>query len=325
MKNELSEKRESPRHPWLAFVLSLLFPGLGQVYCGQLRRGLLFVLAFLFLMPAYCLVFAHSSPLAVHWLIWSVVLFLGLCLIPCVDALGLARRTRPDYQLKDYNGCSIYILLTLIGGGAALGFDFYLRNHYFEAFRVPAASMVPTIIPGDRIAANKKAYRYQDPQRGDLIVFRPVVDRHHHYIKRVVAVAGDTLEIRQGQVIVNGAALPRHRRSDSILDHVEVLHPAGPHQGRPIHGQIYDEILDGVVYPILLSDGSADASTDLDSITIEDHHCFVLGDHRDGSYDSRAFGPVPLATVVGRVDYLYWPVGTMARFGPLKNLHSRGE
>ena len=183
--------------------------------------------------------------------------------------------------------------------------------------------MVPTVLPGDRIAANKQAYRYQDPQRGDLIVFRPVVDRHRHYIKRVVAVAGDTLEIRQGQVILNGTALTRHPQADSILNHVTVLHPAGPRQGRQISGQVYHEVLDNRVYPILISDGSTDSIADLAPVTIEDHHCFVLGDHRNGSYDSRAFGPVPLATVIGRVDYLYWPVKTMARFGPLKNLHTQ--
>jgi len=272
-------------------------------------------------VPAYCMALAHTSPLATHWLLGSVALCLGICLIPCVDALALTRRIRPDYRLKDYNRFSIYVLLTLIRGGAALGFSLYLRNHHFEAFRVPAASMVPTILPNDRIVANKQAYRYQDPQRGDLIVFRPVVDRHSHYIKRVIAVAGDTVEIRQGQVILNGTPLARDPRADSILDHLAVLHPAGPRHGQSIGGQVYHEVLDGVVYPILVRDGSADSSVDMAPITIEDHHCFVLGDYRDYSYDSRAFGPVPLATVAGRVDYLYWPAGTMTRFGPLPNLH----
>jgi signal peptidase I len=324
MTNEI-QNQNTPRQAWLAFTFSLLFPGLGQVYCGRIGRGLFFMLVYLFLVPAYCVLLAHTSPIATAWLLGSVLLCLGICLIPCVDALVLTRRIRPDYRLKDYNRCSIYILLTLIGGGAALGFSLYLRNHYFEAFRVPAASMVPTILPGDRIAANKRAYRYQDPQRGDLVVFRPVVDRHRHYIKRVIAVAGDTVEIRQGQVILNGTALARDLQADSILDHVTVLHPAGPHRGQPIRGQVYHEVLDDVVYPIVSSGGAADAAADFGPITIEDHHCFVLGDHRDGSYDSRAFGPVPLATVVGRVDYLYWPVGTMSRFGPLHNLHTQGE
>lgn len=317
------ENPKTPRWAWLAFTLSLLLPGLGQVYCGRIRRGLFFLLMYLFLVPAYCMALAHTSPVATHWLLGSVALCLGICLIPCVDALVLTRRIRPDYRLKDYNHISIYVLLTLIGGGAALGFSLYLRNHHFEAFRVPAASMVPTILPNDRVAANKRAYRYQDPQRGDLIVFRPVVDRHSHYVKRVIAIAGDTVEIKQGQVILNGKALTRQARSDSILDHLTVLHPAGPRQGRQIRGQVYDEVLDGIAHPVLISDGSADPAIDMAPVTVEDHHCFVLGDHRNRSFDSRAFGQVPLATVVGRVDYLYWPVGTMTRFGPLKELHAQ--
>lgn len=319
----LIQNSKTSRWAWVAFTLSLLLPGLGQVYCGRIRRGLFFMLIYLFLVPAYCMLLTHTSPMGTAWLLGTVGLCLAICLIPCVDALVLCRRIRPDYQLKDYNRCSIYLLLALIGGGAALGFAFYLRNHYFEAFRVPAASMVPTILPQDRIAANKQAYRFQDPQRGDLIVFRPVVDRHSRYIKRVIAVAGDTVEIRQGQVILNGTALIRHAQPDSILDHVTVPHPAGPRQGRQICGQVYDEVLDGRVYPILLSEGSADPLADLAPVTIEDHHCFVLGDHRNRSYDSRAFGPVPLATVIGRIDYLYWPVGTWTRFGPLKHTQAK--
>jgi len=324
MSNEIQNPK-SPRWAWLAFTLSLLFPGLGQVYCGRIGRGLLFMLAYLLLVPVYCVLLAHTSPIATHWLLVSVLLCLGICLIPCVDAFVLTRRIRPDYERKDYNRCSIYVLLALIGGGAALGFSLYLRNHYFEAFRVPAASMVPTILPGDRIAANKQAYHYQDPRRGDLIVFRPVVDRHIHYIKRVIAVAGDTVEIRQGKVILNGTALTRDLKSDSILDHLAMQHPAGPRKGQPMGGQVYHEKLDGVVYPILVSNGSDGPFADMAPITIEDHHCFVLGDYRDYSYDSRAYGPVPLATVAGRVDYLYWPVGTMTRFGPLPNPPARAQ
>jgi signal peptidase I len=180
-------------------------------------------------------------------------------------------------------------------------------------------------VPRNRLAANKQAYRYQDPQRGDLIVFRPVVDRHLRYIKRVIAAVGDTVEIRQGQVILNGTALTRHTQSNSILDHLTVLRPAGPKQGRQIGGQVYEEVLDDRVYPILISDGSTDSLADLAPVTIEDHHCFVLGDHHNRSYDSRAFGPVPLATVIGRIDYLHWPVGTWTRFGSLKHTQTKRQ
>lgn len=79
-----------------------------------------------------------------------------------------------------------------------------IQAYLIKPFQIPSESMVPTIDPGDRILINRLAYRYGDVKRGDIIVFKAPNDPGTDYVKRVVAVAGDTVEVKRGGVIVNG-------------------------------------------------------------------------------------------------------------------------
>ncbi|MHC4750841.1 MAG: signal peptidase I [Planctomycetota bacterium] len=162
-----------------------------------------------------------------------------------IDSACLANRMRADYQLKDYNRWYVYLLLVLIVSGGTIGSGLYLRNQGLEAFRVPAASSYPTIVPDDRILANKLAYKNHDPQRGDLVVFTNPEDRRINYIKRVVAIAGDTVEIKNSELYVNDRKLPRHELDDSALDRIGVeIH------GKLLKGNAYKEINSNAKYNI---------------------------------------------------------------------------
>ena len=79
-----------------------------------------------------------------------------------------------------------------------------LQAYLVKPFQIPSESMEPTIDPGDRILVNRLAYRYGEIQRGDVIVFKAPNDPDTDFVKRVIAVAGDTIEVKQGQVILNG-------------------------------------------------------------------------------------------------------------------------
>lgn len=91
----------------------------------------------------------------------------------------------------------------VIFGGAIL-MAYLLQAYLVKPFQIPSESMMPTIDPGDRILVNRLAYRYGSVQRGDIIVFKAPTDPSVDYVKRIVAVAGDTIEVRRGQVILNG-------------------------------------------------------------------------------------------------------------------------
>jgi signal peptidase I len=81
---------------------------------------------------------------------------------------------------------------------------YLLQAYLVKPFQIPSSSMEPALVPGDRVLVNRLAYRYGSPQRGDIIVFRSPNDPNVDFIKRVIAVGGDTVEIREGMLLVNG-------------------------------------------------------------------------------------------------------------------------
>ena len=207
----------------------------------------------------------------------------------------------------------ILLLLLIIGGGA--GSAFHFRDNIIEAFRVPVASCYPTILPNDRILANKSVYKSIDPKRGDLVVFLNPTNRQINFIKRVVAIAGDTVEIKDNQLYVNDKKLQRRKLPQSTLDDIRIKI-----DGESLDGEIFEEINGDAKYKILLATSIPEetkASPDFPKTTVPQYHCFVLGDNRNLSYDSRNFGPIQLATIKGRADYLYCPAKDWSRFGKI--------
>ena len=312
--DELVVQNKQKRRIWLAVLLSLILPGLGQVYCGRLKRGL--ILNFLNILPLPIIIGLFSlsdSPMLIQVVI-ALVLAGGMVqLTAIIDSAFLAKRSA-DYQLKDYNSPVVYALLILIVTGGGIGSALYLRDQGLEAFRVPTASCYPAIVPNDRILVNKNAYSRTDPQRGDLVVHICPSDRHLNYIKRIVAVAGDTVEIKDGQLYVNSQKLVRRKLPESALDNIRITV-----EGQQFEGEVFEETNGNAKYNIFLAEPPHDKTIgDFEKITVPENHCFVLGDNRNNSRDSRHFGPVPLATIKGRADYIYWPAMNWSHFGKIE-------
>jgi len=301
------------RRIWLAALLSLIMPGLGQVYCGRLKRGL--VLNFLNILPLPIIIglFSLSDSPALMQIAIALILAGGMVQLTAIIDSAFLAKCSAGYQLKDYNSPVVYALLVLIVTGGSIGSALYIRGQGLEAFRVPTASCYPTIVPNDRILANKHAYNRADPQRGDLVVHICPFNRHWNYIKRIVAVAGDTVEIKEGRLYVNSQKLIRRKLPESTLDNIRISI-----EGQPLKGEVFEETNGNVKYNIFLAEPPHDKTTgDFEKITIPEHHCFVLGDNRNCSRDSRHFGPIPLATIRGRADYIYWPAMEWSHLGKI--------
>lgn len=98
----------------------------------------------------------------------------------------------------------------------AIGIRFFL----VESFVIPSASMEPTLVPGDRVMVNKLTYRLNDPKPGDIVVFRYPLDTRSIYIKRLIAVGGQTVEVRQGRLYIDGQRTPEENyvMPDTVMD-----------------------------------------------------------------------------------------------------------
>lgn len=302
--------KNSKRRIWVAIVLSLVMPGLGQVYCGKMARGL--VLTFLNILPIpLVLGLFLLSDSFVMVKIALLLAFFGLMvkLFSIIDSANLAKRAGVDYQLKDYNKWHVYFLLVLIVTGGTIGSSLYLRDMCLDAFSVPTASCYPNILPGDKILANKNAYDKIDPQRGDIVIFINPENRHEKFIKRVVAIAGDTIEMKNNELYINDQKLELKKLDGSALNKIAINNSIG---------NLYQETNGKTRYNIFLSDSSETTIHDFEKITIPQNHCFVLGDNRNNSYDSRNFGCVHLATIIGRADLVYWPAKDFSRIGSLE-------
>jgi signal peptidase I len=301
----MNEPSATGRRPWVALVLSLFAAGLGHVYCGRIGTGLTFFFAFLLFAPfAVLIAWFGGSTAALVALILAFLAAVGVYLYAVIDSVRLAWRLRNQYQLKEYNSGLVYVLYLLVGLTYPSLVVYQLRGNVFEAFLIPTRSMVPNVLSGDHILVNKTAHPLQPLQRGEVIVHRSPENRQQTFVKRVIALAGDRVAVRKNEVFVNGKKLERERVPAGNLALIR----------RQATGEVLQEINAGRRYLVMLG-GGKEPIPDYPEKTVPEGTCFVLGDNRDNSHDSRAFGFVPLGDVLGFVQYVYLPAETWTRFG----------
>jgi signal peptidase I len=293
------------RKPWVAVVLSLLTTGLGQIYCGHIVRGLFLFLGSALFAPLA--VWAALQEPVTSVLVQLLVMLLAVVafyVFAVVDAFCLARRHRDSYVLRDYNRGLVYMLFILVGMTYPPVIVHYLRSSVFEGFLVPTASEAPNILPGDHVLVNKLVLQRRSVRRGDVIAFRTLQNRRLNWIKRVIALPGDTVAVRGQEVFINGKKLERERQPRFDL-------PALPDR---IEGDTFVEVNHGSRYSILLGQAK-EAVSDFAEKKVPEGACFVLGDNRANSTDSRQISFVPLGEIIGVFQYIYLPAESWERFG----------
>jgi signal peptidase I len=167
---------------------------------------------------------------------------------------------------------SYYILWIVIAVFAHENIPATLKGDFVQAFQIPSKSMAPSILKGDHIMVEKWFSKREGIHRGDIIIFPFPKDETRSFIKRVVGLPGETLEIKKQTVFINGQAL-----DESYAFHSD-----------PVRSE-----------PLVPRD-------DLDQIIIPEGMLFVLGDNRENSQDSRYFGFIEVSKVMGKVKMLYW-------------------
>lgn len=151
---------------------------------------------------------------------------------------------------------------------------FGLRTFVVESFWIPSGSMLPTIQLNDRVWVTKFSYKIGEPERGDVVVFRPPAEAHaseneKYYIKRLIGLPGETIEFKDNKLYIDGVLIEE--------DYLE--------------SDVYNE--------------------DFGPFTVAEDSYFFCGDNRTGSYDSRYWGDVERDNLIGQAQCIYWPLARM--------------
>jgi signal peptidase I len=197
----------------------------------------------------------------------------------------------------------VYAVLAFAVMIGALSLPFLIRAYLFQPFNIPAGSMVPTLLVGDYLFVSKYAYAAGGvPARGDVITFLTPKDNATAYIKRVVGLPGDRIQMKDGVLHINGTPVTRERLADFAGED-----PCA--SGNAVGTKRWRETLPGgVSYETLdcIDNGFYDNTN---VYTVPEGRIFVLGDNRDNSTDSRvlsAIGYVPLENVIGRAGMIFF-------------------
>lgn len=285
----LPEPSTLKRRPIVAALLTLLVPGLGHIYLGHIVAGLGLLVAQLALGSVATLFVIVGLP-SFGTLACIVAPWCALWLVGIVGAYRAAGKPPVPFVVSEAQRVKFCVLVGALALPTALVWSLAIREHIAELFRVPSQSMLPGIAPGSRILVNKIAYQRGPVRRGDRVVFIDPNARYAKYTKRVVALPGDVIEMQNDELLINGKRLTYenvHSARNSTNERIET---------------------DGTArYPILVPslDVNSLAAKSFPPQKVPNGHCFVLGDNRGHSEDSRVRGPVPLTDVVGRVDRVF--------------------
>ncbi len=274
-----------PKEPLLAVLLSFVLTGLGQMYAGRMKRGVVLLVASVlisilaigyYLQPSTRILLAH--------LLLLVPLVIGFGLFVPIDAYFCTKgwNAQQNLQRKITTGKRILIIVGILflifvfnpSQLVAVAAAQYVRGNIVQPFKIPSSdAMKPTLVKGDRVLVDKAIYRRSEPQRSDIIVFKYPDDPKRPFIKRLVGLPGETVEIRDERIVINGSVLQASAGRWAVLPYFN-------------QGQYAQK-------------GQA--------VTVPADSYFVLGDNSASSHDSRFWGFVPKQNLIGKAYKIFWP------------------
>ncbi|CAH2599072.1 Signal peptidase I [Rhodovastum atsumiense] len=280
----------APNAAWAA-VLSFFVPGLGQVYAQRYRAALGFALASIANATAFVAVTGATllSPAVLAATLGMVLFTIALNGAAALHAWHAVRHghdwVRPGWRRSTWTWGVVLVAISL-------GFEILPEDLGWSAFTVPSSSMLPTLQVGDRFIADGSEAARAALQPGDVIVFRLPRDPSVDYVKRLVALPGQTVQMQHGRLMIDGREVPQ-----------EDLGAAAPGTYRRRL-----TLPDGHSYVVLKTEAGS-VLDDTPATTLGPDELFVMGDNLDDSLDSRvpsAVGLVPRELVIGRAAVIFW-------------------
>lgn len=251
---------------FVTVLLWLISPAWCELYAGQVRRALLYVVLATLLLPAVFLVLLLPWPPTN--IVLAVVVLLGVRVAFLVEAL-LAIRRDPLKAARDRPRWYWFVVWLVVESLWMTGVVEFWKSQVAQAYRVTSRNMDPTLLRGDRIVAWKWGANARVWQRLDVVTYHPPVNPEGLYIGRIIGLPGETVEVRDNQVLIDGEPLSEPHAAWIVSDSRHELDPHGPER-------------------------------------VPDDTVFILGDNRHRSQDSRHFGPVSRSALQGSVEVIYF-------------------
>lgn len=274
------------RNPFLALLLSIV-PGLGQIYNGQLKKGLVFLTIDLLVPIAFGLTGILNK---LNGLVTLLVFSLSFIIYRMADGFIQAKKLT-NHELKSYNKWYVYLSFVIVLGIVRTFLDLPASTG-IQTFKIPTPSMNPTMQPGDRVVASLNYYDNNPIQQGDIVVFNS--PQGGIWTFRVIGLPSDSIEIKEGKVYVNNQLNELTATGEYVLDDQDVVqYQEQLNPTKKIKTLRYKKIL------------MTDTQT-FDKIGVPANEYFLMGDNRDNAFDSRFLGTIKRDDILGRVVYSYW-------------------
>jgi len=258
-----------PRRPWIAAISSFAARGLGHVYAGEPTRGIIWFLTEKILVVVFAVLVIVVEPSPV-FLLLAVLGSFAYTILCAVDAARIAKKKNENYELAKYNRWFTYLgyfAVTSLLISSLM--STLIKSNIVEAFKIPSGAMIPTLLIGDHLLADKHIYKTSNPNRGDIIIFPYPEDPKRNFIKRLIAIEGDVVELRDGRLYLNG-----NEQAETYVN----MNDSGSITSRGNYGPF----------------------------TVPSGMLFFLCDNRERSMDSRVYGFVQRSTIKGKALSLYW-------------------
>lgn len=284
-----SEKiRLKPRNPILAFFLAFLFPGFGQVYNGQIKKGLIFLLI-TFTIP-FILGFTRIGLFFLGFL-FVIIIDFSFRIFVIFDAVKNAKKLK-SYELKSYNNWYYYLII-IIGIITITWFYDYNLAVGVKSYKIPTTSNEPTLNVGDKVVGDLRAFNNIKPNYGDIVVFQKK-DSLNPWVYRIVALPNDKLEIKNNFLIINGKKCKISFIKETKSDEFNV-------------NEYEEELPNGHKHKIYtFKKPFEDNKNAVNEIIIPANCYYLIGDNRDNAMDSRYIGVIKREEIIAKVTFGYW-------------------
>lgn len=272
---DFEDLRKNTKDPWLAVFLSRFLIGLGHFYIGKTVWGFFFLLVF------------------IVFLFVPIINILVLTILPIVAAYHVCIITPARRKVRQKWLPLILILVIFFPSLLSSS----IRNYVVEARYIPSGAMLPTLQINDRLIVNKLIYNFQEPKRGDIVVFQPTETLQFQgyrdaFISRIVGLPEETVQIKDDRVYIN----------NQRLEEVYIIQNERPDQPDGVKiAETKADICRGQQTYFTQKDTSV-----WEAIVPPDNY-LVMSDNRNNSYDSRCWGTVPRENLIGKAVTRFWP------------------